>query len=169
MKMFLAATLAVLFAVSAGTNAEQQQAGKNDNLREKPFIDGKIILAVKSGQSIDVQKREGSWYFVKVGKLTGWLPMLSVRRTKSAPAATTGTVQTGRSSSGAIVNTTGVRGLNEETLKAASFSEEAVASAEKFRILAAADAAAFSAAGGLTAQAVPTLAVKSTYPIGGKK
>lgn len=171
MKIIPAALLAILFALAATGGAEPQLAGKNDNLREKPFTDAKIITAIKSGQSVDVQKREGSWYFVKVGKLTGWLPMLSVRRTKTAPAATIGnTVQTGRSSTGAIVNTTGVRGLNEETLKAASFSEEAAASTEKFRVpTAAADAAAFAAAGGLAAQAVPTLAVKSTSPIGGKK
>jgi uncharacterized protein YgiM (DUF1202 family) len=170
MKILLVAMATILFTAALLNAAELQQANKNDNLREKPFVDGKILLAIKSGQTVAIQKREGSWYFVMVGKTTGWLPMLSVRRTKPAAVAAKGsTVQTGRSSTGTIVNTTGVRGLNEETLKTASFSEEAVSFAEKYRVLSAADVAAFAVAGGLAAQAVPTLTIKPSTPIGGKK
>ena len=169
MKILLFMIITVFLAIPIGSAAETAQAGKNDNLREKPFTDGKILLSIKAGQNVDIQKREGSWYFVKVGKTTGWVPMLSVRRAKPAAVATKGsTVQTGRSSTGTIVNTTGVRGLNEETLKTASFSEEAVASAEKNRV-SAGEATAFAAAGGIVTQSVPSLAIPSSVPIGGKK
>jgi len=142
--------------------AELQQTCKNDNVREKPFIDGKVVIVVKTGQAVDVQKREGSWYFVKVGTKTGWLPMLSVRRTKAA-APVAASRQTGRSSTGSVVNTTGVRGLSEQTLTTAVFSDSAVAAAEKNRVLPN-DAAVFAAAAGITVQAVPTLFIPPKTP-----
>jgi uncharacterized protein YgiM (DUF1202 family) len=157
-------------ASSASVASETSEASKTDNLREKPFIDGRIISAVKAGQRVDIQKRDGSWYFVKTGTKTGWLPMLSVRRTKPVTVATKGsTVQTGRSSTGTIVSTTGVRGFNEETLKAAPFSDSAVAAMEKFRVPVAAQVVAFANAVGVTPQAVPALAVSSPVLNGGRK
>lgn len=163
---FLAAGILVM-PFMAG--AEPAQVSKNDNLRAKPFTDAKIVLALKKNQTVDIQKREGSWYFLKVKTKTGWAPMLSVHRTKQAATATSGSLSqtaTGRTSGGGVVSTTGVRGLNEETLKTAAFSEEAVAAAEKFRVQPA-EANAFANAGGMAVQNVPPLAAPAA--IGGKK
>ena len=149
--------------------SEPAQTSKNDNLRQKPFSDAKIVIALKNGQNVDIQKREGSWYFVKSGAKTGWVPMLSIHRTQKAATATAGslsTVSTGRSSAGGVVSTTGVRGINEETLKKAEFSESAVAAVEKYRVLKT-DAAAFAEAAGLKARTVPSLS--STTSVGGKQ
>jgi uncharacterized protein YgiM (DUF1202 family) len=139
--------------------AEPAKVSKIDKLREKPFIDAKVVLSLKAGQAVDIQKRQGSWYFVKVLSKTGWVPMLSVHRTQQAAAVSSGSLTntaTGRSSSGGVVSTTGVRGLNEENLKTAAFSEEAVSAAEKNRV-ARDKALAFASAGGLAAQPVPAL------------
>ncbi len=161
--------VAVLFSICVATFAEPAQISKNDKLRLKPFIDAKIVLALAKGQKVDIQKRQGSWYFIAVGKTTGWAPMLSVHRTTPAATATKGsasTVATGRSSTGAVVATTGVRGLNEDSLNTAAFSEEAVAAVEKNRV-AAADAAAFAAAGAMQPKSVPSLVMSKSK--GGKK
>jgi hypothetical protein len=95
--------------------------------------------------------------------------MLSIHRTQKAATASSGsltTVATGRSSSGGVVSTTGVRGLNEEQLKTATYSEEAVAAAERYRTPSD-SAVAFASAGTLASQTVPPL--KAPAAKGGKK
>jgi uncharacterized protein YgiM (DUF1202 family) len=139
--------------------AEPAKVRKADNMRAKPFIDAAVVLPLKAGQAVDIQKRQGSWYFVAVSGKTGWAPMLCIRRTQQAAAASSGSLTktaTGRSSTGGVVSTTGVRGLDEENLKTAAYSEGAVAVAEKHRIVRD-SAIAFSAAGLLAAQKVPPL------------
>ena len=152
-------SLALLLAWPLVCAAEPAKISKNDNLRLKPFADAKIVAPLKSGQSVDIQKREGAWYLLKVGKVTGWAPMLSVRRTATAAGASAGSLAqtaSGRASTGKVVATTGVRGLGEENLKEAAFSESAIAAAEQYRVSAQA-AAQFAKAGGLKPRNVPTL------------
>lgn len=152
-------SLALLLAWPLVCAAEPALISKNDSLRVKPFADAKVVAPLKSGQSVDIQKREGAWYFLKVGKVTGWAPMLSVRRTATAASASAGSLAqtaSGRATTGKVVATTGVRGLGEENLKEAAFSEAAIAAAEQYRITAAA-AAQFAQAGGLKPRNVPTL------------
>ena len=152
-------TFALLLAWPLACAAEPAQISKNDNLRLKPFVDAKIVAPLKSGQSVDIQKREGAWYLLTVGKLSGWAPMLSVRRTTTAATASAGSLTqtaTGRAATGKVVATTGVRGLGEESLKEAAFSESAIAAAERDRVTAA-EAVKFATAGGLKPRKVPAL------------
>jgi hypothetical protein len=139
--------------------AEPAQISKNDSLRDKPFVNAKVVAPLKSGQSVDIQRREGAWYLLKVGKVTGWAPMLSVRRTATAATASAGSLTqtaSGRATTGKVVATTGVRGLGEENLQEAAFSESAIAAAEQYRVKAP-TALQFAAAGGLKPRTVPTL------------
>lgn len=149
--------------------AEPAKVGKADKMRAKPFIDATVVLPLAAGQAVDIQKRQGSWYFVAVSGKTGWAPMLSIRRTQQAAAASSGSLTqtaTGRSATGGVVSTTGVRGLDEENLKAAAYSEDAVAAAEKYRIPRD-TAIAFSAAETLVVQTVPPLCAPAV--IGGAR
>lgn len=117
--------------------AEPATVSKADNLYEKPFADAKVLVKLAAGQKIDIRKREGAWYQVSVAGKLGWVRLLSVRRTPPAAAVSTGSlgqVATGRAGTGRIVATTGVRGLGEEALRDAAFSEAAVAAAERFRM-----------------------------------
>jgi hypothetical protein len=83
--------------------------------------------------------------------------LLSVRRGeagKSDVAAEIGGVAglaTGRAGTGQVVSTTGVRGLGEEDLKAAKFSEEELKAAESYRASPQA-ARTFALAGNLSAR-----------------
>jgi len=152
-------SLALLLAWPLVCAAEPAQISKNDNLRLKPFADAKVVAPLKSGQSVDIQKRQGAWYLLKVGKVSGWAPMLSVRRTATAASASAGSLAqtaSGRASTGKVVATTGVRGLGEESLKEAAFSESAIAAAEQYRVTVK-EAAQFAKAGGLKPRIVPTL------------
>ena len=152
-------SLALLLAWPLACAAEPAQISRNDSLRDKPFVDGKVVTPLKSGQSVDIQRREGAWYLLKVDKLSGWAPMLSVRRTATAATASAGSLAqtaSGRATTGKVVATTGVRGLGEENLKEAAFSETAIAAAEKYRV-SGKEAAQFARAGGLKPRQVPTL------------
>ena len=85
--------------------------------------------------------------------------MLSVRRTAAAAVVSSGSlsqVATGRAGTGQIVTTTGVRGLGEEQLRTASFSEAAVVAAERFRVDPI-EAERSARQAGLAPRAVPTL------------
>lgn len=146
--------------------AEPAQTTKADSLREKPFVDAKVILPLKTGQTVDIKKREGAWYSVNVSGKTGWVPMLSIRRTGQAATVSAGSLAqtaSGRTSTGNVVATTGVRGLNEEELSEATFSEEAVAAAEKLRV-SPEEGKSFARDGGLAPRPVPALATKGEKP-----
>ena len=152
-------SLALLLAWPVVCAAEPAQISKNDKLRAKPFADAAVVAPLQSGQSVDIQKREGAWYLLKSGKVSGWVPMLSVRRTATAATASAGSLAqtaSGRAATGKVVATTGVRGLGEENLKEAAFSEAAIAAVEQYRVTGKA-AAQFAAAGGLKPRNVPTL------------
>jgi hypothetical protein len=157
-----------LFIPLAGA-AEIAQVSKSDSLREKPFSDAKVLTKLATGQKVDILKREGAWYQVKAAGKTGWVRMLSVRRTGQAAAVSAGSlsqVATGRAGTGKIVATTGVRGLSEEALRQAAFSEEAVSAAEKYRV-SAAEADRFAREGGLSRRQVPALVIPSAPAKGG--
>lgn len=152
--------LVLLLAWPLACLAEPATMTRADNLYEKPFADARILGKLPAGQAIDIQKRDGAWYQLKAAGKTGWVRMLSVRRTAPAAAASAGSVTqvaTGRAGTGKIVATTGVRGLGEENLKEAPFSEEAIAAAESFRVTPA-EADRLARAEGLAPRRVPALA-----------
>ncbi|MGE5027327.1 MAG: SH3 domain-containing protein, partial [Betaproteobacteria bacterium] len=78
---------------------------------------------------VEIVSRQGGWLRVKSAKGAGWVRMLSIRR-GDAGKATAGSevagllgLASGRAGTGQVVATTGVRGLNEEQLKAAKYDE----------------------------------------------
>jgi uncharacterized protein YraI len=161
--------LAMLLAMPFAGAAETAQVGKSDSLREKPFADAKVVTKLTAGQKVDILKREGAWYQVKAAGKTGWVRMLSVRRTGQAAAVSAGSlsqVASGRAGTGKITATTGVRGLSEEELRQATFSEEAVAAAEKYRV-SAAEADRFAREGGLSRRQVPDISPPAAPAKGG--
>jgi uncharacterized protein YgiM (DUF1202 family) len=161
MKTLVYSIVAGLLVAPLLSFAEPAKVVKTDKLRAKPFTDATVVRTLQAGQAVDIQQRQGSWYCIKIAGKTGWAPMLSIRRSQQAAAASAGSISqtaTGRSSGSGIVSTTGVRGLNEEDLKTAAYSENAVVSAEKHRV-ARDSAIVFSVAGTLAAQKVPSLSI----------
>lgn len=141
-----------------------------DNLFEKPFTDARVIRRLEAGQEVDLLQREGAWYQLRAAGQQGWMRMLSVRSTSPAAVASSGSltqVATGRAGTGQIVSTTGVRGLGEEKLKEAPFSEAAIAAAEHYRVTPA-EAERLARAQGLAPRQVPALpAATAGAPEGG--
>lgn len=147
-----------LLATTPALAADPGTLSRADSLRDKPFVDAKVVTALNAGAKVEIVGRSGGWYQVKSGTKTGWLRMLSVRRpvTGSTSVAGVAGVASGRTGSGAVVTTTGVRGLDNGDLDTAQFNETQIAQAEKLRV-SAADAAAFAKQGGLVHVDAPKL------------
>jgi len=153
--------LGTVFSLTAA--AESALMIKADKLRAKPYTDATLVVTLTAKQKVDIIARSGAWYQVSVAGKKGWVNMLSVRKTTAAATASAGslsTVAAGRSGTGSIVATTGVRGLNEEKLSHAVYSETAVTASEKFRV-SADEATQFALAGGLKVRKVPVLSDKT--------
>lgn len=108
-------------------HAESGTALKADKLRAEPFADAKTSGSISRNEKLDITEKKGAWLKVKAPRGSGWVRLLSVRRDASGKANETAgvlSVASGRTGTGQVVSTTGVRGLNEEDLKSAKFNEE---------------------------------------------
>lgn len=157
-----AALLVGLLLLPLTVLADPATLTKGETLRAKPFSDAKSLAALKKGESVDLLGREGGWYKIQTKSVSGYVPMLSVRKTGAAAAVSAGSlsnVASGRAGTGKVVATTGIRGLNEEQMKEATFSETAIAAAEKNRV-GVDEARDFAQSAGLSERQVPPLVVK---------
>jgi uncharacterized protein YgiM (DUF1202 family) len=134
--------------------AETGTALKNDTLRKEPYADAKAMGTLKRNDKVQILAKKGAWLQIKAGKSTGWVRLLSVKRGttgSSNEAAGVLGLASGRSGTGQVVSTTGVRGLNEEELKSAKFNEEEMKQLEA-NTVSEIDGKKFAAAGGLKAR-----------------
>jgi hypothetical protein len=156
MKKFLIWAIAccVLCGAPLAWAAESGTLTKNDELKAQPYRDAKTLKALAAGEKISILGKDGGWYKIKAGKSRGWVRMLSVRKGNAKKAASaTGllALASGRNATGKVVATTGIRGLNEEELKAASFNADEIQLAESYAVNQA-DARKFAAKGKLLAR-----------------
>ena len=131
----ITAVLALLIAQIAWAG-ESGTALKADALRAEPFADAKETAKLAAGDKVEILKKNGGWLQVKSAKGSGWVRMLSIRkgeaRKGSGEASGVLALASGRAGTGKVVATTGIRGLNEEELKSAKFSETEVKLAESY-------------------------------------
>lgn len=149
----LSLTLAALLLSGALHAAESGTALKGDDIKAEPFRDAKTVATLATGDKVDIVKKNGGWYQVNSAKGRGWVRMLSIRkgdaRKSGGSASGLLALGSGRAGTGKVVATTGIRGLNEEELKAAKFDEAELKRAESYANDKKA-AAKFAAAGKLT-------------------
>ena len=149
--------LACILAALPAVAAESGKLRKADVLKAEPFRDAKTISALAAGDKVDILKRQGGWLQVKSSKGSGWVRMLSVRTGEASKSSGAGDaagllgLASGRAGTGKVVATTGIRGLNEEQLKAAKYSESELKLSDSF-VESAAEARKFAAKGKLVAR-----------------
>ena len=130
--------LAGLFAAVPAVATETGTLLKADQLKVEPFRDAKAVSTLAPGDRVEILRRQGGWFRVKTGKGRGWVRMLSVRRGEAGKASAANEVggllglASGRAGTGKVVATTGIRGLNEEQLKAAKYSESELGLSDSF-------------------------------------
>lgn len=121
-------------------------------LRDGPFVDGKVLQSLPAATAVEVLGRQGGWYQVKVDQQQGWVRMSALRL--RAPGARAGVLEGGRAVATQSVATTGVRGFGSGELQSATPDVAAVDGLEVGAV-AVADAQAFAGQGGLQAKAAP--------------
>lgn len=133
----------LLATALSGSLAWAAQGGvliKEETLYASPAAGSAQMGKLPRGAQVDVVGKQGGWVQVVTGRTQGWVRMLSVRTSGGAPpsavADLAGVAQmaTGGREPGRIVATAGVRGLNEEELKAARYSESEVKNVESFTV-----------------------------------
>jgi len=141
--------------------AENGTALKSDSLKAEPFHDAKTVATLAAGDKVSILKKDGGWLQVSSARGKGWVRMLSIRkgdaRKGSGDAGGLLALASGRAGTGKVVATTGIRGLNEEELKAAKFNEAELKLAESYAS-SKSDAAKFAAQGKLVARSFDYLA-----------
>ena len=150
----------VTLAAGMALAGDAGTALKADDLKAEPFRDAKTVGSLTTGDRVEILKKQGGWFQVKSGKGSGWVRMLSIRRGEARKggddAAGVLGLASGRAGTGQVVATTGIRGLNEEDLKAAKYNEAELKKAESFAAPQA-DARKFAAEGKLVARKVQYL------------
>lgn len=128
----------ILIMLIAGV-AQATESGstiKSDTLRAAPYSDAAVIVSLPAATKVEIIKKDGGWMQIKSSQGSGWIRMLSIRRgdtrTGSADLAGLANLASGRSGTGKIVSTTGIRGLNEEELKSARYDDKQLTLAESF-------------------------------------
>ena len=145
--------LAALFLPVVSLAAETGSALKADVIRKEPYSDAKKTGDIARGEKLQILGKKGAWLNVKTTKAGGWVRLLSVKRGAAGSASQVKgvlDVASGRAGTGKVVATTGVRGLNEEELKNAIYSEVEVKKLESFTITSG-QAQQFAKSGGLKA------------------
>lgn len=167
MKMISAiCMLSALLLMPLAHAGESGAVIKADELKAEPFQDAKTVGSLAVGDKVDILKKDGGWLNVKSAKGNGWVRMLSIRRSAAPSKSTAGasgltSLASGRAGTGKVVATTGIRGLNEEELKAAKFNEVEVKLAESYST-SRVEAQKFADEGKLTVQKVDYLPETNT-------
>lgn len=154
------AILSLVLISGIAQAAETGSTIKPDSLMDAPFADAKTIAALPARTRVEIVKRDGGWYQVNSPQGAGWIRLLSVRRgeAKSTGGDLSGlaALSSGRAGTGKIVSTTGIRGLNEEQLKAARYDEQQLKLADSY-VSSRGQAQKFAADARLTARGVDYL------------
>lgn len=132
---------------------------KDETLYSKPAVRSASVGKVARGTPVTVVTRQGGWVEVTSGRMRGWVRMFSVRSSVgggNAASDLAALAQAGQRRPGNIVATAGVRGLNEEELKTAKYSERGIQDLTSYSVSAGA-ARQFAGQARLTRQAVAYL------------
>jgi hypothetical protein len=135
---------------------------RDDALRASASARGAQLTLAKKGKAVTVLASQGGWTRIQLGKTTGWVRLLSVRRGPASAAdlrGSLGSAETAISSphdSGSITATSGLRGLDLADLSLAKFDARQIELLEGHAV-AKADAASFAAQAGLTPRSLAYL------------
>lgn len=160
---------ALLLLPGIALAAETGTALRDDTLRKEPYADAKSAGTLKRNDKVDIIGKQGAWLQVKTRQASGWVRLLSVRRTSGSSNEAAGVLglASGRTGTGQVVSTTGVRGLNEEELKSAKFNEEEVKQLEGDSV-SADEGRKFADAGGLKSRKLDYLPAPASASGGAK-
>jgi Bacterial SH3 domain len=125
----LALLIPVLLFSNSAVAAVSGTLIRDETLRASASSASATVGTAAKGASVQVLTRSGGWYQITSNGRKGWVRMLSVRTGAATQTDASGELQAvlglgqERRDPGKVVAVAGVRGLNEEDLKEAKFSE----------------------------------------------
>lgn len=154
------AGLLLLMATTASALAASGTVLRTDKLYSQPSAKASVAGSAAKGASVTVLSKKGGWLRVTSGRTTGWIRLLSVRvgaggLSGSGLRDVVGAATT-RSDPTRVVAVAGLRGLNEEDLKKATFNADELARLDKWSVTAT-QSKSFASQAGLVAIKVPVL------------
>lgn len=133
---------------------------RDDSLRGAASATSAVVGKAAKGATVTIVAREGGWTQVRVAGKTGWVRLLSVRGAATAGADKANLADvvaiTEKREPGKVVAVAGLRGLNEEELRAAQYNAQELQRLEH-QAVSAAEARQFAAEGGLVPRQVGDL------------
>lgn len=124
---------------------------KNDALRQSASASAASVSKVSKGASVEILARQGGWTQIRHAGRTGWVRILSVKTiTGSAGGDALGLIEMGsaKRDPSRVVAVAGLRGLNEEELRAARFNANELLRLDQY-ISSRSDAEQFARSAGL--------------------
>jgi hypothetical protein len=157
---FIPVALLLLIATTSSALAASGTVLRTDKLYSQPSATASVAGTAAKGASVTVLAKQGGWLRVTAGKTTGWMRLLSVRvgaggLSSSGLGDVVGAATT-RSDPSRVVAVAGLRGLNEEDLKKATFNADELARLDKWTVMAA-QSKSFASQAGLVAVHVSIL------------
>jgi len=107
-KLLIKLLISTTIAFSIANISYAEELLSDQDLLSEPKAQTTVSAKAKKGQ-VSILEKQGFWVKVKAGDATGWTKLSNI---KAASAGGLGLPDTGRSSSGNIVSTSGVRGLD---------------------------------------------------------
>ena len=126
----LLAALAATLLAAGPAAAQKVTVEQNTPLYSEPRTESSQVAQLQSGSPGEVIGKQGVWLNLKTASGTGWLFSFNVRFESQGAEGSSGTgsalgrVFGPRRSSPAVTSTIGIRGIEEEDLKGATFSPE---------------------------------------------
>ena len=107
----LALSLAVA-GLGAASNAfaEPVSVSRATEMRADRFVDAAVVGNLAAGQKVESLKTEAGWVQVQAGAVKGWVRAMAVQGSGAA-VATVARVESGRSGTGNVLSTTGIRSV----------------------------------------------------------
>ena len=156
------AFLSVLLLASALAQSEPAVTLKAVDLKETAAADAKTVAQLPANTTVDLVQREGAWVQLTSGKDTGWAKLFDIRLASAQTAPSKG----GANSLGQVLGlasgqrnasvTTGVRGLDEDSLENAKPNPQEFQKLVGFQVTKQ-QAESFAAAGNLSPKQVEPL------------
>lgn len=121
--------------------AETAVAARDQNMLAEPNSEAKVVGKLVKNDKFEVLKRDKSWALVSTGSQQGWILIFYLSwgeapASKPDPmkevAASLGLIS--RKQEGQVTAVLGIRGIDEETLKAAKFNGDELKKMESFLV-----------------------------------
>jgi hypothetical protein len=135
-RILAALLVGALLLPAVAVAAEQVTVERDTPLYAEPRVESQQVAQLKQGVTGEVVGKSGAWLNLKTQSATGWVFSFNVRFPSSAQTAeggsTLGRVFAPRRPNVGVTSTIGIRGLDKEDLRQASFSPDQMRQLEQY-------------------------------------